>query len=201
MKTYDSISENLKAGLSKMEIFEKLNTVDGKGKSLAEAISSFPSPQNFLAKQNVIKRFYRFLLTYFILLLAQFVIGLSFQKNWPALAVVIALIAFCVFLFSFAKKGVMNAMVLMLAFPFLKTLQMGYEHLAVAATTAEVTFSSAEVFMMNLSSVFFLYSLFTLMYGVKLFREIFADEKIWKDISGMLRVRSLSLRKEKRCPI
>ena len=178
MKTYSEVANNLKAGLSKMETFEKLHTPEGKGRNLAEAISSFPSTQNYLAKQNVIQRFYRFLLTYFVLLLGQYVIGLGFQKNGPALAGVICLIAFCLFVFSFAKKGVMNAMLVMLAFPFIKTLQMAFQHLAVVTVKTDVVFSQAEVLMLNLSSAFFLYSLFSLIYGVKLFREIFAGERM-----------------------
>lgn len=178
MKTYDSITEHLKAGLTKAEIYEKLNTVEGKGKSLAEAISSFPCCKNYLGKQKEIQRFYYLLMTYFVLLFGLIVIGLGFQKNWPALAVVMVLVGFCIFMFSFAKKCVLNAMLLMLAFPFVKTLQLAYEHISILITTRETPFSSAEVLMMNLSSLFFLISLFTLIYGVKLFLDIFEGEKL-----------------------
>ena len=166
------------AGLSKDETFHKLNSIENNSKYLAHAISSFPSSQNYLGKQQTIRRFYLFLQTYFLLLFAQFGVVVSFQRHWAALAVLTALAIFILFIFSFAKKGIIKAMLLMLAIPLLNTIQMVIEHASVVSTHPDVLFNKTEILMLYFSSLFFVYSLFSVIYGLKLFREITEGERL-----------------------
>lgn len=178
MKTYAEISEHLKTGLSKMEIYEKLNTNEGKGKEVAQAISTFPSSRNYQAKQARIQTFFTYFLVYSVLLFSYLMIDLVYKKEWLVLAVFAALTAGAFYIYSFAKKGVMNAMVAMMVFPLIKTLQLGYQHIVFLTSPTQEILSPTQSLLLHISSIFFMYSLFSVIYGVKLFRDIFEGEKV-----------------------
>lgn len=177
MSTYKQISEELKAGLSKIECFEKLNTEPKKAKSLAEAIASFPSSPNYVSRLPAIKSFFNFFMFYSVILFSYMLIELVYKQLWMVLAVAALLVAGCFFIFSFARRGVLQAMIAMLIFPLIKTIELGVDHISVIMAKSDVLFSPSQVVLHYITSAFFLYSLGSLIYGIKVIKDTFHGEK------------------------
>lgn len=161
-----------------METFEKLNTEPTKAKSLAEAIASFPSSQNYVSKLSAIKSFHNYFMFYSVILFSYILIELVYKQLWMVLAVAALLVAGCFFIFSFARRGVLQAMVAMLIFPLIKTIELGVDHISVIMAKSDVLYSPSQTVLHYITSAFFLYSLGSLIYGVKVVREAFAGEKL-----------------------